>query len=275
MDWIALWRHLVELGEERRQYEQQDKAYDYWQGRAEDFNQRVQHRWRERDSSRDFLLQTLNTYPDSTVLDIGAGTGDWAIWMARHAKSVTALDPSPSMLDLCRKNVQLAGLSNISFIDGAWPYAQAGVYDICICSHAMYGVADFPGFIVAMQKAARKRCILLIRAPHPQGIMGKASRLVHGHPYDSPNFQIAYQILLEMGIFANVLFEEGRLWKPWRSPDLDAALQDLKSRLGIMHDPSWDAELTDILKQNIQWEDGMLVWPRAVRTALIWWNIDS
>jgi SAM-dependent methyltransferase len=44
------------------------------------------------------LLQT-----PSTVIDIGAGTGTIARYLAREGHHVSALDPSPEMLDQCRR----------------------------------------------------------------------------------------------------------------------------------------------------------------------------
>ena len=40
---------------------------------------------------------------DTTVLDIGAGTGSWTILLARQARQVTAVDPSPGMLEVLRE----------------------------------------------------------------------------------------------------------------------------------------------------------------------------
>ena len=73
--------------------------------------------------------------------------------------------------------------------------------------------------------------------------MAQAAMLVWGHPYDSPNFQIAYQILLEMGIFPNVIMENEHLWKQWRNNSLEEALAELKGRLGLIEDQQYDQRL--------------------------------
>lgn len=48
------------------------------------------------------------------VLEVGAGTGHNTEILARHATSVTALEPDPSLFDIAQRNC--AGLSNVQFL---------------------------------------------------------------------------------------------------------------------------------------------------------------
>ena len=273
VNYRQLWADLVELSEKRRQYMKDAHIEDRWHGKAKEFNQRVNERWQKEDSSRVFLRKTLNKFPNATLLDIGAGSGAWVSLMAEQARKVTAIDPSASMLDALHERVRRENLSNVEIIEGCWPEVSVEPHDIVFCSHAMYGAADLPTFIRAMERAATKCVILLIRAPKSDGLMSKAMELVWGHPYDSPNYQIAMPILWEMGIFPNVLMEEEHLWKPWTHTSLDEALDEMKTRLGLFNSSEWDAKLRALLEENLRYEKDEYVWPGGVRTALLFWDV--
>jgi len=274
-DWVELWRTLSRVGNTRREKKLEKGVKDRWHNHAESFNLRVYERWEQRDSSQQFVLQTLEEIPQASVLDVGAGTGTWTILLAPHAKAVTALDSSPAMLSFCKKEVQNAGFENVSFVQGFWPEIadEVPVHDITLCSHAMYGCTDLISFIQAIQKKTLKRIILLLRAPSQNGVMAQAARIVWGHPYDSPNFQIAFQILLELGIYPNVVMENTNLWKQWRNQSLDEALQEMKGRLGLFDDSYFDQQLMNLLTANLINEGDEWIWPPEIRTALVWWDV--
>lgn len=272
VNYEELWRDLVILGDERRQRKKNSVPSDQWHGKAKEFDQRVSDRWKQKDSSRSFVNKTLKKFPDATIVDIGAGSGSWVSLMAPQAKKVTAIDPSESMLSELNKRVQREGFNNVEIIKGCWPDVDIEPHDICFCSHSMYGAADFSGFISKMQSVAQKCIILLMRAPMDDGLMARATRLVWGHPYDSPNYQIAINILWRMGIFPNVLMEEDHLWKPWKHPSLELALEEMKSRLGLFENMVYDEELMNLLKKNLRYENGEYIWPGSIRTALLFWD---
>jgi precorrin-6B methylase 2 len=135
------------------------KVHPYvWQDKARAYHEAVRRRWVTPDSSRDFIAADLGAHPGETVLDIGAGTGAWAVFLAHYAQHVTALDPSPAMLDLLHENVAAAGLTNVTIVEGGWPEADAASHDVVLCSHALYGVADFAAFVDKMAPSGAVTC---------------------------------------------------------------------------------------------------------------------
>ena len=52
------------------------------------------------------------------VLDVGTGTGVAAITAARAGAKVTALDLTPELLELARKNSSIASISDITWVEG-------------------------------------------------------------------------------------------------------------------------------------------------------------
>ena len=270
-NWAGLWKELVELNH----YWQEgwDNLEDRWKSRAQTFSEGVEKRWSHPDSSRDFFISRLHAVPEATVVDIGAGTGAWAILAARYAASVTAIERSAAMLEIMRQNLVKTGTSNVRIVPGSWPDVEIEPHDYSLCSHAMYGAADLPGFIRKMVAVTRRTCFFLIRAPELDALMAEFARMVLGHPYDSPNFVIAYNTLIEMGIYANVLTEDSGHWKPWTNDSLEEALEEVKRRLGLKNNASHDAAIYRRLKDELTYVDGKYVWPPGVRSVLVYWDV--
>ncbi len=275
-DWLVLWRELAEA--QARGWQEtraRQEGEDAWRDRARDYDARTKRRWATADSSRDFVVSQLRANPDWTALDIGGGTGSWTVLMAQHARQVTVVEPSPAMSEVMQGNISAADLHNVEVVSGKWPDVQVDVHDLTLCAHAMYGFPDLAALVRSIEAVTRRMCVLVMRAPILDSLMGRAAMRAWGQPYDSPDFQVAYNALLQMGIFANVLMESSGLWDPWRSASLEAAFAELKRKLNASETTEHDAFLWDLIKQNLTFENGQYVWPRGVRSALVYWPIEN
>src|SRR5579872_1644106 len=63
----------------------------------------------QRRAVRRVILETLHT--ESTILEIGGGTGEDARWLVRNGYKVLLTDPSPAMILAARQ--KLAGLATV------------------------------------------------------------------------------------------------------------------------------------------------------------------
>src|SRR4051812_6589233 len=63
------------------------------------------------------LLRSLGFGPESVVVDLGAGTGQFALAAAESFGRVVAVDPSPVMLARLRGSVQQRG-SSLEVVEG-------------------------------------------------------------------------------------------------------------------------------------------------------------
>ena len=272
IDWISLWSDLVKVRDSGHQPNEQGDIQNRWRTRAKEFDAHVRRRWTKADSCRSLVTSMLDATPGATVLDIGSGTGSWAVMLAPHARQITGVEPSPAMIEVMQSNLVREKIANVEIIQDTWPHAQVAMHDFTLCSHAMYGFADFPLFIHSMEAVTRQTCFLLIRAPTMDGVMAEAARQVWGYPYDRPNYQLAMNALWQMGIYPNVVMEDSGLWEPWVNDSLEGALHQLKYWLGLNQVSPHDDFLMDLVQRRLTFVDGKYVWPRAIRTALLYWK---
>jgi len=66
------------------------------------------------------LLARLGLGNQSTVVDLGAGTGQFAVAVAPRCARVVAVDVSPVMLDVIRTKVSTSGLSNVEVTEAGF-----------------------------------------------------------------------------------------------------------------------------------------------------------
>ena len=277
-DWLTLWQQLANAQSDFWKFNKAKKKpktageADSWTEKAKGFDAQVRKRWNQPDSTRDHLLGILTQHPEASVLDIGAGTGAWALLMARHVRQVTALDPSSAMLGVLSDNARESQLDNITIIEGGWPETRVEPHDFSLASHSLYGVADFKTAIERMNSVTRHTCFLVLRICLTDSLMDRAARLVWGQPYDSPNFQVAYNALLQMGIYPNVLLETPNHWEPWRHDSFEEALAEMVGRFGLAQGDGRIAGLEQLLKDNLIAQEDGIVWPPGTRSAIVSWR---
>jgi ubiquinone/menaquinone biosynthesis C-methylase UbiE len=82
---------------------------------------------------------------DSTVVDIGAGSGQFALAVAEHCKRVVAVDVSPLMLGLLREKADRHATSNVQTVDaGFLTYEhEAEPADVVYSRFALHHLPDF------------------------------------------------------------------------------------------------------------------------------------
>jgi len=90
------------------------------------------------------LLQSLGWGPETVVVDLGAGTGQFALAAAETFRRVVAVDPSPVMLARLRDSVHQRG-SNLEIVEaGFLTYQHQGVgADVVYSRWALHHLPDF------------------------------------------------------------------------------------------------------------------------------------
>jgi len=109
------------------------------------------------DSTKDLEIFTSHGLNDqSTVVDLGAGTGQFALAAARTFGRVVAADVSAAMVGLLRERATEAGLTNLECVQaGCLSYEHPeGRVDGVFTRHALHQLPDF-WKTVALDRIAR------------------------------------------------------------------------------------------------------------------------
>lgn len=260
---------------------QMDAAYarlgrtsrDFWDRRARSFHSAT------KDTTRNdpFYLKVRGVItPEMTLLDVGAGTGRFALALAPQARQVIVVEPSASMLQYCRQDAQEQGISNVTFYQCSWQEAPADLRaDIVICSHVLYPIRDIVPFLEKLNDAAIQGCYIYMRATQLDALTAPIWKHFHGEErYMSPGYIQALDVLYEMGIYANV--EVVKQPSSLRYPSLDVAVTELQEQLILPDDARTREELRALLKDWLVERDGMLTPPgQEIVSAIMYWRSSS
>ena len=189
-------------------YRRQARASSFQSRTAADWDRRAEHRSRREkgsDYAREFLAR-MDLADAQTVLDIGCGTGNLALPLARRVRRVHALDFSAEMLRLLRANARAEGVRNLTAHRLAWTddWARLPRADIAICSRAL-AVDDLRAALEKMNAKARLRCYLTLHAGGTF-LSEDVYRVLRRAVTPRPNYIYAVNILYQMGIRARVDF---------------------------------------------------------------------
>src|SRR5579859_689112 len=133
---VERWQAIIDA-----RARQMDAAYaelgrssaGYWDRRARRYH----------DSTKDTIvrdpffrhLRSVVT-PQTSVLDVGAGSGRFALALAPLIGQLMAVEPNATMLEYLRQDAQSLHLPNISYFQSTWQDAPDDLQaDIVICSH--------------------------------------------------------------------------------------------------------------------------------------------
>jgi ubiquinone/menaquinone biosynthesis C-methylase UbiE len=114
----------------------------------------------------------LGTLAITTALDVGAGTGRYALQLAKRGVAVSAIDFSPEMMQVARQAAQEEGLT-IDFRHGSisddLPFASHR-FDFVICALMLCHVSDLAHAFQEFYRVLQPGGYLLISAFHPDAI---------------------------------------------------------------------------------------------------------
>jgi putative AdoMet-dependent methyltransferase len=91
------------------------------------------------------IIMRLGLDENSTVIDLGAGTGAFTLNAARKCKQVHAVDISAAMIDYCRQEAEKYGLTNIEFHQTSLLTYEhiAEPADAAVCIAVLHHLPDF------------------------------------------------------------------------------------------------------------------------------------
>lgn len=241
----------------------------YWDGRARRFAAAVAG-----SAERHPLLGRLReaSGPDAVLLDVGAGSGRFALAMAPHVAEVVAVDPSPAMLRRLRREASKAGVANVGCVEGRWEDVEVAPADVVLASYVLPLVQDAARFLTKMDQTCRGRAFVCLNALPTDVLFSPFWRHFHGTSRKpGPTYLDALAVLDELGIRAEAQVAETPVLARFRS--LQAAVADYRDNLLLPDTPEVRARLRRLLKGWLVEEDGGLRPPMATMpTAILSWT---
>jgi SAM-dependent methyltransferase len=264
IDWNRAWK-------EDRKTRTKINDQDFWNRRAPSFAQHVKE-----DDNDDYIspfLRIVDAQPDWSVLDVGCGPGTLACPLAKTVRQVTAIDFSPAMIALLEDRKTAAGLRNLTAHVARWEddWHSIGIqqHDAAIASRSL--ASDDPRSLLEklISFAKRRVCIScpVGNGPSDQRIYEAVGREAHSNP----DYSYIYNMLHQMGIYANVSMIEKKLRSftgeedavdsvRWMLENLTSSEEDALCRFISAH----------LVPDGKRWR---LDYQRPVCWAAIWWNV--
>jgi ubiquinone/menaquinone biosynthesis C-methylase UbiE len=139
--------------------EQKQKGVDYSSIEEVAAYDSMHRRFRDYEKAAERIIQRLQLGPTSTVIDMGVGTGAFALHAASKCKQIHAVDVSQAMLDYTRQQADRRGLKNIQFHHaGLLTYNhQTEPADAIVCVAVLHHLPDF------WKQAALSRCARMLK----------------------------------------------------------------------------------------------------------------
>ena len=269
----ARWHALVSgrLGEmDRLKPDAGSVSGSFWDTRAKRYAAGA----RLIDDDDDPFLRRLRRLTDAstTALDVGAGTGRYALALARSVAHVTAVEPSAAMLDVLRGGADEAGVTNVTTVQATWEDADVAPADVAFSSFVVTLVPDAAAFLLKLDAAARRRCVLYLGAYSADALVDPLWRHFHDRPRaPGPSYLDALAVLRELGAEPTVKLVE--IPNRRRFATLDDAVEQYRDWLLLADTPEIRRELAGLLSVWLFGRRGALRSPlRSVPAAIIEWR---
>ena len=179
-DPFALWRAEQQAGTDRGP--RLDDAVDLavWRELAPEFDGPNTQTKRAPDLlGRVLELATAG----ASVLDIGAGTGNYALPLAQQGCAVTALEYSPDMLAVLRRKLEEQGVEGVTPQPDRWEDTQIAPHDYVLAANCLYRTDDLRFALERFSALARSRVLVIFSIGTPHVLLNALSQALDRGPF--------------------------------------------------------------------------------------------
>lgn len=236
---------------------------------------------------KEYTLNQVNAMKldkEDSVIDIGCGIGRLTVPIAHRVRKVTALDVADKMLEICKINVEKAGLDNVDYKKLDWNATDSNTsiekHDIAFASRSV-GLRD----IIKLNNTAIKYAYLLSFTGYPSlrdvqmemltGIRGITKRQVNEEQSRMFGYNITFNLLYDLGIDPMVQVVEDGFERTYESKE--EAYDDLRQvTVELSDNPDLTDEEERLFQRNVDeyitYTDGKYRFLRNTKTFVIGWK---
>ena len=232
VDWIGFWAERLST-----------KVDKDWDKAAPGFFKRT-----KKEDYQTALFDKLILDENDVVLDVGCGEGSVTIPIAKRVKNVIGVDSSPKMLEFLEKRVNENNITNIETIlkpIEEISYDDIGDVDVVVCSRSLNGIIPIDEVLLELDRIANKYVFITIFGPENKKIEKDFDRELGIKTEDFPDYNYFFNILYNMGIYANVERFDLNNYREYDS--IDDAVDNGKFRLDLYSD-----EEKELLKEYLE-----------------------
>lgn len=227
--------------------------------------------WREQTNHQvSAIAEKIELDPDTTVLDIGAGTGVLTVILSRMVKHVTAIEPSPAMFTVFQRHLKDMQRANVKCINANWESTDhIAPHDVVLASFSL-AMRDIRTSLLKMQRLANQAVCLFTFAGNPVWDYTVLWPMFFGEPYDvGPDYMDLVNVLYQMGVHANIDILSTRHGHTFNS--FEQALAFWKANLNVDNDTG-EMKLKAYLENRLIEKNGQFHCTNRMQSAMIWWR---
>jgi putative AdoMet-dependent methyltransferase len=119
----------------------------------------MHRKFRDYATASEEIIRRLSLKSDSVVIDLGCGTGAFALHAASRCRTIYAVDISSAMLEYCRRQAEQRGITNIVFCHSGLLSYQHGdeLADAAVCVAVLHHLPDY------WKQVALERCCGMLK----------------------------------------------------------------------------------------------------------------
>ncbi|WP_407454426.1 class I SAM-dependent methyltransferase [Methanobrevibacter sp.] len=221
VDWLGFWAEKLST-----------KVDKDWDKAAPGFFKRTR-----KDDYQAALFDKLILDENDVVLDVGCGEGSVTIPIAKRVKKVIGIDSSPKMLEYLEKRADENNITNIETIlkpIEEISYEDIGDVDVVVCSRSLNGIIPIDKVLLELDKIANKYVFITVFGPENKKIEKEFDKEIGIKTEDFPDYNYFFNILFNMGIYANVERFDLNNYREYDS--IEDAMENGKFRIDLYSD---------------------------------------
>lgn len=221
------------------------------------------------------LLEKIKLEPEDTLLDIGCGSGNITLPLARKAKKVTAIDISKKMLHLLEEDASENGLNNITplnrRLEDVLLNKDIEPHDVVVASRSLNGVYNIKQILEEINGIAKKYVYITLWGANNVKFQNEISKIIGREFHQHPTYIYAYNMLYELGIYANIEILKYDNSSYYSS--IDEAIETFRWKMVNLNQMEEDILREYLAEKMVKIHDSKFKFPHNKPDwALIWWK---